>query len=94
MPKRGGPEPPGCGAQCGGRHEGHAADRRDTSKDRVTQLRGGPLGPLREVCYALGVGWGILGEDADKTLMAGDAAWEAGGLYFSSWDAGDGSYES
>ena len=94
MPKRGGPEPPGCGARCGGRHEGHAADRRDASKDRVMQLRGGPLGPLREVCYALGVGRGILGEDADKNLMAGDAAWEAGGLYFSSWDAGDGSYES
>ena len=26
--------------------------------------------------------------------MAGDAAWGAGGLYFSSWDARDGSYES
>ena len=43
----------------------------------------------------------VLGGDArnysqelTKTLMAGDAAWGAGGLYFSSWDAGDGSYES
>ena len=33
-------------------------------------------------------------QELTKTLMAGDAAWEAGGLYFSSWDAGDGSYES
>ena len=80
MPKRGGPEPPGCGARCGGRHEGHAADRRDASKDRVTQLPGGPLGPLREVCYALGVLRSELRDHADKNLMAGDAAWEA--LFF------------
>ena len=42
----------------------------------------------------IGVGRGILGEDAEFFAMAGDAAWGAGGLYFSSWDAGDGSYES
>ena len=35
-----------------------------------------------------------MGEDAEFFAMAGDAAWGAGGLYFSSWDAGDGSYES
>ena len=29
-----------------------------------------------------------------KTLMAGDAAWGAGGLYFSSTGAREGSYES
>ena len=95
VPKRGGPEPPGCGARCGGRHEGHAARRRDASKDRVTQLPGGPLGPLREVRYALGV---LRSQSSGLTLTK--TSWQAmrhgrrGGLYFSSWDAGDGSYES
>ena len=43
----------------------------------------------------------VLGGDArnysqelTKTLMAGDAAWGAGGLYFSSTGAREGSYES
>ena len=37
------------GTRCGARHEGHVARWSDTSKDRVTPLPGGPLGPLREV---------------------------------------------
>ena len=37
---------------------------------------------------------GFCGAGPDNRLIAGDAAWGGGGLYFWSWGAREGSYES